>query len=289
MHDSGRTSYKMLPVVGNLLAVISSGFNIHRDFNKDEALLTKSVGIASGAVNTLALGCAIVALVSPAAPLVAVVGIVLAVTGIVLDIWHSYLQASDMELFLKGTFWGKDNAYQYNKALHDIGSRLEYYEDLNDSTVQETAEQEPLAFCHQLYKPMLSVDNYSETDYGQYENFTLNVNLPGFDPSQGQAPYFKLTARHKGARVTLFESDQPSQIPAEHEVYALETGTSYIQVFELNETKKQMDFDDYQLELKHYHPANFPVTLHYIIDINDDSKIPFFTQDVSFEMKRVDA
>ncbi len=48
-----------------------------------------------------------------------------------------------------------------------------------------------------------------------------------------------------------------------------------------------MDFDDYQLELKHHHPAGFPVTLHYKIAIDDDSKIPLLTPDVSFDLKRV--
>ena len=50
-----------------------------------------------------------------------------------------------------------------------------------------------------------------------------------------------------------------------------------------------MDFDDYRLELKHFHPVGFPITLHYQIDIDDDSKVPFFTKDVSFDIKRVDA
>ncbi|WP_261845067.1 hypothetical protein [Aliamphritea ceti] len=48
-----------------------------------------------------------------------------------------------------------------------------------------------------------------------------------------------------------------------------------------------MDFEDYQLELKHHNPAGFPVTLHYQIAIDDDSKVPFFTSDVSFDVKRL--
>ncbi|WP_261845069.1 toxin VasX [Aliamphritea ceti] len=285
---SGRAGYKVLPVVGNLLAVISSGFNIHRDFNKDESLITKAVGITSGGVNTLALGCAIVALVSPAAPLVAVTGIILAVAGIVLGLWHSYLQVSDMELFLKGTFWGKGNAYKYDDNLTDIAGRLAYYEALEDASVHKTAEKELTAFCHQLYKPILTVDNYQETDYGRYENFTLNIHLPGFNSGQKQPPYFKLTAERTGSRVTLYETGQQSLIPASQSVSNPQAANAlFTQIFELNETKQQMDFEDYQLELKHHNPAGFPVTLHYQIEIDDDSKVPFFTSDVSFDVKRL--
>ncbi len=281
---SGRFAYKALPVVGNLLASVSSWLNVSKDFSTNQSAITTSVGIASGIVNTAALACAVVALINPLAPLVATFAIVLALAGLALDLWHSHLEYNQTVQFLRQTFWGKEPEYKYKRGLSSYFQRRQYYLNFKESNVSNSGKQELADFCDELFRPILSTENYSETDWNSKENFDLVIHLPGYNKQQSVLmPEFRLVALTDNSCVTLFDSqDNKMQIIA-----PIYSGTSEKHLtLKIDESAWDKDYDSYELELKHHNPAGYPVSLHYKVTIDDDSKIPL-TDDVTYTFERI--
>ncbi|MGD8123175.1 hypothetical protein, partial [Vibrio sp. TRT 2004] len=176
-----KTTFRWLPVIGGVVAVLGSGYQLGTDLVGNQNALATAVSGVTLLVNGMAAYCAWVALVPGAAPVMAVAAVVLGVTALVLEIVRASVMDDKTQLFLKGSFWGRGN-YAYGKSnLNTLEQRLKLFDqDAKLEDAIKVMQQELTAFGDYLFKPIPQLLDVSQTD--GLSRFTLHILLPGFVP-----------------------------------------------------------------------------------------------------------
>lgn len=282
----GSASYKALPVVGNLFAVILSGYTVVEDIRQGDNGLATTVAVASLGVNLLALALAVAAIPGLNAAL-GVAALLVGLIGMGLEWLHSWIEDSQLELFLKQSLWGK-NSYQYQRGLGDIDAKLTYFADVSNKAVQTTQTKELMAFCDELFRPKFSHSNYDEKGWlWQYEDFTLTISVPGYVQHSSQVG-LKILGVKSGNSTLLYGRERKGEAVKFTSVDKLN-----LQIFEsepyriqgdFSESDWQTDYDEYKLTLSYQAPYGMPITLRYQVTLDDDAML-FWQGDVDVEIK----
>ncbi|MGF1868273.1 hypothetical protein L4D15_24000 [Enterovibrio norvegicus] len=285
----GRFAYRALPVVGNMLGVITSAFNLAEDIEQQDNIGAKIVAVSSLIVNSAALALAVVALVPGVNAVVGVVALVLAAVGIALDLIHAWIEDSRLETFLKGSFWGIGSRYKYHVALSDQTSeRVKFFEDVSDLKVQQVQTKELVAFTDELFRPIFSHSAYDESGwFYKYEDFSLQIYFPGYASGNSQVSLKVLGVIDQETEL-LYGRVIHSDGTLDHSTNKIDmksaSGDGFALEASFKESLWKKDYDSYRFDISYLNPHSFPVTLNYSVELDDDAAL-FWQDDVSTDVE----
>ncbi|CZF85468.1 hypothetical protein GCE9029_05029 [Grimontia celer] len=284
-----RYTYQGLPIIGNLLGVITSAFNLSEDINQQDNSGAVAVAVASLIVNSAALVLAVVALVPGVNAVVGVVALILAVIGVVLDLIHAWIEDSRLETFLKGSFWGVGERYTHRESLpDDIEGRVQFFKDVSDSDVQKVQTKEMVAFTDELFRPVFSHSAYDESGwFYKFEDFNLKVYFPGYVHSSSKVS-LKVVGVIDNSTELLYGRVVNNDGSVSHSTNKVDMKASPGSGFTLEAAFKESvwkkDYDNYRFDIVYTHPGSFPVTLNYSVTLNDDATL-FWQDDVRTDIE----
>ncbi|MEZ9527146.1 toxin VasX [Enterovibrio norvegicus] len=273
-----RFGYRALPVVGNLLGAITSGFNLAEDIEQQDNISAKVVAVSSLIVNSAALAIAVVALIPGVNAVVGVVALVLAIVGVALDLVHAWIEDSRLETFLKGSFWGVGNRYRYYDELSTpTVSRISFFKDVSDSKVQEVQTKELVAFTDELFRPIFSHSSYDESGwFYKYEDFTLQIYFPGYVNNNSQVSLKVLGVIDEETEL-LYGRVINADGSLDHSTNKIDMKSAISEGFALEASFKESiwkkDYDSYKFDISYINPNSFPVTLNYSVELDDDAAL----------------
>ncbi|OEE66332.1 hypothetical protein A1OO_11130 [Enterovibrio norvegicus FF-33] len=284
-----RFGYRALPIIGNFLGVITSGFNLAEDIEQQDSLGAKVVAVSSLIVNSAALVLAVVALVPGVNAVVGVIALVLAIVGVALDLIHAWIEDSRLETFLKGSFWGIGSTYVYKRSLpDDTSARIKYFKDVADEDVQKVKTKELVAFTDELFRPIFSHSSYDESGwFYKYEDFSLNIYFPGYESNVSKISLKVLGVIDDKTELLygrVINADGSEEPPTNKINMKSSSGEGFALEASFKESLWKKDYDSYRFDISYANPSSFPVTLNYSVDLDDDAAL-FWQDDVSTEIE----
>lgn len=268
-----RGSFKSLPVIGVLLSLTGSAYQLAEDRQAGQNGWVVTLSGAALLTNSAALMFAAAGLFPVGAPVAAVIGVVLLVTTLGIELLRALLTDSEAQLLVKGSLWGTGE-YRYLPVLaqSSTSQRLAAFQSTEPGAELAVAMQrEMAAFCDFLFKPQGMVRDFFRHD--DLSRYTLELLLPGYLPmvSDISLSLSGLSGTGEALLVShpLDDRWQLNRVNARLTLHKRHTARL---TFDIDEQALGQNYRQLILALDYHTPGGYPVTLSYPKIVVDDNK-----------------